>query len=390
MVVMGILRFVFLVGLSILLVGCDNPPTFQMMKGKASRADSCFMSTGVKYFKDGIPISGVNAEHVACITDLANKGDTQAQWILVHFYMRGTYVEPSPARYASWLRKLSDSGDVKAKELLAVAYYNGTGVQKNVNKSVEIFGELYEKGHINNPLIYNFALLTSNNPVQNWPIAKEILLKGLEDDEHWAYEHLPFIYLTDFYYPQDITKAMHFFEEGINRGINQFNIWLGLIYLSGNGVEQDYNKAEGYFNQTSFAEIYKLILEDVKAIRFSADRYDAYANDPMIAFRRGILFEAEGDYVKAFQAYKIAAKGNNYLAYKKIEEFINKKYVANTAVKQSRLQSEIERTREIFLNEIIVTQSIIMFLQTFAHNQDAIALELLEYYEKDIRVRNYL
>ncbi|MHC5224679.1 tetratricopeptide repeat protein [Ignatzschineria sp. LJL83] len=387
---MSILKFVFLMSFSILLVGCDNPPTFQIMKGNASRADSCFMSTGIKYFKDGIPISGVNAEHIACVINLANNGDTEAQWILVHFYIRGTYVEPSPAKYAFWLRKLSDSGDLKAKELLAVAYYNGLGVQRNANKSVEILGELYEKGHINNPLMYSLALLTSNNPVQNWPIAKEILLKELENEELWAYQHLPFIYLTDFYYPQDITQAIHYFEEGINRGLNHFNTWLGLIYLSGNGVDPDYSKAESYFNQTNFVEAYKLIVEDVKSTRFSADKYDAYANDPMIALRRGMLFEAEGDYVKAFQAYKVAAKSNNYLAYKKIEEFINQKYVANTAVKQSRLQSEIERTREIFLNEIITTQSIIMFLQAFANNQDAIALELLEYYENDIRVRNYL
>lgn len=375
------LRYMLLI---LIITACDN--TNSANYRTLSAANSCFMTTGIMTFQDGIPTSGITLEHFNCVKNLADNGDTEAQWLLVNFYKRGIFVKQSPVMSTYWIRKLAESGDITAKSLLATAYYNGEGVQKNIGKSIEIFSELYKNGNLTNPSIYNYILLTSDNPQKNWPIAKAILEEGLANNDDWAYQYLPLIYLNDFYFPQDIPLAINLFEEGIERGLTHFNVWLGLIHLSGTGVPISYDKAQKYFNQTNFVGIYNIFIEDLNSDDFSASRYQIYAQDPTASLRRGMLFEKEKDYRQAFEAYQIAAKSQNYFAYKRIEELINNKLVIAPNIDLQSFSFAMKDTKKIFIDEIIQTQSLILFLKAFANKKDPIALQLLEHYEQDIKV----
>lgn len=378
------LKFIVFPLLAFLINACDNTPSVQYGITPVSDTQACFMETGIMVFQNDMPISGVTTNQFNCVKNLANNGDQQAQWFLVNFYKNGITVRPSPTMQTYWLKKLEAGGDKEARNLLAMSYHKGIGVQKDTQKALE----LLEKSHSDNEIIdfsaYSYILLTSDNHKENWPIAKKLLTQSIQRNEKWAYHYLPHIYLNNIYMPRDIDRAITYFEEGISLGLTHYNVWLGLIYLSGTGVTKDYEMAEKYFEASDYSEIYNLILKDLQHHKTKPEDYIPHDQNPTVSFRIAMLYEADQDYKNAYHYYKKAALKNHFLAYKKMEELITNQLIEETSINLNKLSKVIENSKQDFLREIYLTQSFIMLLKAFKDAEDTIANQVLNYYEEAI------
>lgn len=65
-------------------------------------------------------------------TDLASKGDAQAQQNLGHWYINGYGVPKDSRAGFEWLLKAADQGDQLAQKYLAALYLSGTGVERDL------------------------------------------------------------------------------------------------------------------------------------------------------------------------------------------------------------------------------------------------------------------
>ena len=72
--------------------------------------------------------SGLAAESLSNLRQLAEMGDANAQYILARFYARGEGVPQDYAEAVRWYRKAAEQGSVRAQASLGLMYAKGEGV----------------------------------------------------------------------------------------------------------------------------------------------------------------------------------------------------------------------------------------------------------------------
>jgi TPR repeat protein len=77
---------------------------------------------------------------------LANQGDTAAQYNMSHYYNWGIHVAENPAKRIEWLRKAA-SAYPSAQLQLGLAYADGNGVAKDPSKVLKLIRKAASQGH---------------------------------------------------------------------------------------------------------------------------------------------------------------------------------------------------------------------------------------------------
>ncbi len=185
---------------------------------------------GVAYFQGDV-IERDFAKAGDIFTKTAEAGLAQAQYSLGLFYANGTAFERNEETAFSWFVKAAAQGHDKAQFEVAQRYYYGYGApQRDLAKAFEIFQQSAQQGNIKSQLLLGMMYGKGEAPEgKNYEKAAYWLEKAKDDRE----------------FP--IGKA-----------------FLGMMYLRGEGVQQDKEKGLQYLREAA-------ALGDETAIRVLRD-----------------------------------------------------------------------------------------------------------------------
>ena len=220
---------------------------------------------------------------------LAYEDDTDAQVMLGRMLEYGTEdVKQDFAEAISWYQMASDSGNVDGTCALGYFYLTGTGVEQDLEKAEELFDAAIEGGS-DNAYVGKARVIMASLPEafftdesdEDMDIADTEESEEVEistEDEEKAEEAYDYIYKAQIagdidgtYYlgyayehgigiAQDYKKAFDYYSRVTKSestdladqyAINLANTAVGLLYVEGNGVEADTEKAIEYFTAAS-------------------------------------------------------------------------------------------------------------------------------------------
>lgn len=89
------------------------------------------LSDGIAYYQ-----VGEYTKAFGVVKRFAERGDTDAQFLLSHMYHTGKGIDPDDVIAGKWLHKAAEEGHREAQFLMAQYYYHGTGgFEKNVTEA---------------------------------------------------------------------------------------------------------------------------------------------------------------------------------------------------------------------------------------------------------------
>ncbi|KGY14851.1 hypothetical protein PABG_12242 [Paracoccidioides brasiliensis Pb03] len=166
-----------------------------------------------------------------------------------------------------YLDLLSKKGDVKATFSLGKMYYEGSkNLKRNVRRAMRYFGLVAKKYWTKD------GKIISSHPV------------GIEKTAAKAAAHIGLMFLRGEGTEQNFEKALTWFQRGIPLGDPMCQHYMGLMYLNGYGVPKDGLKAAAYFKAASEQDF------------------------PASETRLGALFLDQGDVATATRYFELAAR----------------------------------------------------------------------------------
>lgn len=220
---------------------------------------------------------------------LAYEGDTDAMVMLGRMLEYGADdVKQSFTEAISWYQMASDSGNIDGTCALGYFYLTGTGVEKDLEKASELFDTAIEGGSVNAYVGKARTLLMERDISEDSEVADVIddsKKDSTESDEEdsiseedkaiydlfykaqiagdvdGAY-YLGYAYENGIGTPVDYKKAYDYYSRASKNNStdladqyskNKANVAIGLLYIKGNGVEQDSAQAIEYFEAASEA-----------------------------------------------------------------------------------------------------------------------------------------
>ncbi|KAK2784915.1 ERAD-associated protein [Emmonsiellopsis sp. PD_33] len=166
-----------------------------------------------------------------------------------------------------YLDLLAKKGDIKATFSLGRMYYEGSrNLKRNVRKAMRYFGLVAKKFWTKD------GKINSNHPA------------GIEKTAAKAAAHIGLMFLRGEGTEQNFEKALTWFQRGRALGDPMCQHNMGLMYLHGYGVPQDAMKAASYFKAASEQDF------------------------PASETRLGALFLDQGDVATATKYFELAAR----------------------------------------------------------------------------------
>lgn len=134
----------------------------------------------------------------------AQKGDTEAQFIVGGMYFQGIGTEKNPKEAFKWLYKAAKNGEStpKSQKILGQAFLLGNVVPQNYSESLQWYHRAAENG------------------------------------DHDAQNELAFLYYVGRGVEQDFKTSFEWFEKAARGGLSVAQYNVGIMWYTGNGVEQ--------------------------------------------------------------------------------------------------------------------------------------------------------
>lgn len=220
---------------------------------------------------------------------LADQGLPKAQARLGRMYQKGILVERQPEKAVAYYEKARAQGFPNASGALGFAYQRGLGVGKDAAKAYE----LYQEGVARNSSFAKAKLaqmyMEGEYIGTDYERAYELAYEASRQDPYgFANALMGEIYLKGYGVDQDFDKARGYFEKGVEKGNGRSYGKLGNMYIKGQGVDEDYHRA------------YTLLLAGAKRKNgFSMARLGHL-------YEKGLFVDEDEN--KAFQLYKEAAE----------------------------------------------------------------------------------
>lgn len=250
--------------------------------------------------------------------------------------------------YSVSFDKFSDAynlGDLRAGYYLAYSYLYGLGTSVNYEKTLEIANQCLEKNEYDLLFILGKLYHEGLGVSQNFDLAYENYTKSIKisnNDMAKAYSmnNLGSMFLLGEGVRKDIDKALEYFQKSAELGNDTAMLNLGLLYFNGELVDRDYQVAFEYFNNAAtkfngkslnmlgyYYEKGLLGNQDIsKAIECYKKSYEN--NFVKAAYNCARFFEngigVPTNYEEAFKLYKIAADADIPFALLKVSACYSK------------------------------------------------------------------
>ena len=264
----------------------------------------------------------------------ASQGQPYASYAVAQMYGKGEYVtktEDTAQRYykqalSGFLKIESDDmADDNLFYKIGAMYKNGLGTEKDIIKAIDYFKRSAEMNNKNGLYEYGKALLFGEHILQDKGKAVKLLEKAIKLENINAKRFLALEYISGEHLEHDTEKGFAMLTECADSGDAFACYKVGKIYLNGEIVLQDLDKAEKYLllaedNEYTQYALGKLYLQTEKYdIQKSVEYFEKSADKNMWSsyqLGRLYLFGSEGlekDKEKAVKCLtKSAEQGNEY------------------------------------------------------------------------------
>lgn len=205
---------------------------------------------------DGRGVEQDDARALALFTAAAEDGDARAQNNLGLMYARGAGVEQDYERAAGLFQAAADQGLAQALGNLAVLYENGFGVALNEAEAVRLYRDAarFDVTGLDG-LLANFgapwpARLAAFDPS---PDAAGRDAAAAAAGDPVARFALGYRFSTGAGRPVNFPEAARLYRASAEQGFAAASLNLGLLYIRGLGVPQDYVAAHGWLVRAAAA-----------------------------------------------------------------------------------------------------------------------------------------
>ena len=232
--------------------------------------------TGCRFYYDEKDVQ----KAVYYFTDAANNGDMDAQYILGTIYYRGELGTVDYKKAFQYFEMAAEQNDPDSENWLAWMYYNGYGVEKDIDMAIRWYEVAAKEGLADAQYSYGCLYHMEDNPKRDnnkalkWlkrakkrgdrradllmNIIKSSMSAGNKEDESeddYAEDELQSKYKTAVDYLKGSTDdlgiktAIGYLTETSAAGHGPSQMELGLLYMKGEHVEKDIEKAKEYLTQ---------------------------------------------------------------------------------------------------------------------------------------------
>lgn len=223
-----------------------------------------------RMYQLGIGVEVNNSVALDLFSKAANQNNAEAQNNLAAIFNNGIGVARNYKLAFNWYFRAIDNGSVTALYNIATMYETGLGVEKDLTLAFNYYAKAAEKGFSLAQYELGMMYLKGTAVDRNYALAKEWLDKSTHPEKYIA---LGEIYENGLGVKKDILKALHNYETAnildvvdgklnIERIISSLNInatrgdvssliLLASIYLNGEGVEKDNQKAVDLYKQAA-------------------------------------------------------------------------------------------------------------------------------------------
>ncbi len=271
----------------------------------------------------------------------ALKGNIFSQYSLGYLYYEGEKVEKNLDYSFKWYKEAAEKGFAPAQYALSYLYKNGEGCEQNTFKAYYWLEESADNDFEDAYYILGQSYLEGNSIDTNYKKAFFYLSKGVSKNDKNCFESLGDMYYWGLYVKEDKEKAFSLYDKSIEEGNISLYYKVGKLYETEDNIEKallNYYKghANGDIKSTQRLGIMYLNGEGVKVNKEKALRYINLAveeGDAHSIYIMGITLLYE-DRKKAIE-YLIEAyrKGSYYAAEVLAGEGI-KDYLSNKEIKE--------------------------------------------------------
>lgn len=183
------------------------------------------------------------AKALALFKSAAAKGEPRAQNNLALMYTKGDGVPRDYEAAVSWFSKAAAQGLASAMTNLGVMYDNGFGVTQDDAKAVELYRRAGRQGTVELEAVlaemglpYDARLA----PLPEGEVSAEGLRLAAEQGDPVAQFMLGHVHAHGLVGEPDLRAAARWYQKAAAAGLTSAMTNLGLLYLQGAGVPQDY------------------------------------------------------------------------------------------------------------------------------------------------------
>ena len=207
---------------------------------------------GSDTFKEGMSAYGRGdvATALEKFSQLGEKGDPRAQFVLGEMYEKGRGVAQDDTQAASWYRKSAEQGYAKAQNSLGIMYAMGRGVKQDGAEAVRWFSKGANQGYAFAQHSLGRAYALGLAGVQRNPVeATKWYRKAAEQGHALAQYHLAEAYASGQGVRRDDVEAASWYRKAAEQGQDDAPFKLGVMYASGRGVPRDYSEAAKWYRR---------------------------------------------------------------------------------------------------------------------------------------------
>ena len=199
-------------------------------------------------------------EAMACFKKAAEKGNAEAEYQIGKMYLYGYGVVVCEDVAAEWFLKSASNNYGDAQNILSLMYYTGQGVTVDYKKAEKWAVQALEKEeYVESTIVLGMLYYYGLGVTRNYTKAVELLQNVADDDKcgDIASELLFGMYLNGLGTPQNEDKAVTMYCNWKKVSETQAAYDVGMMFYQGNGVKQDYLKAEKLLKKASGDSLYR-------------------------------------------------------------------------------------------------------------------------------------
>lgn len=181
--------------------------------------------------------------------ELAEQGNSEAQYKLGYCYNGGRGVPKSSGEAAKWYRKSAEQGNAEAQNSLGDCYAYGDGVMSSYAEAVKWWRKSAEQGNSWGQYHLGWSYVRGEGVEQSYAEAAKWYQKSAEQGHAGAQSRLGLCYYNGQGVPQSYTEAVKWWRKSAEQDETRPKFWLGLCYYYGQGVMQSYAEAAQWFRK---------------------------------------------------------------------------------------------------------------------------------------------
>jgi TPR repeat protein len=185
----------------------------------------------------------------AYFKELAEKGDTKAQYQVGMFYFRGN----DSVHAKEWFGKSAEKLYPPALTYLALIYENGLAGTKDYQNAFQYLKEACDSGYADAQLEMGYYYMAGWGTKADSSLAEKWFRKAAAQDQPLAINNIAFAYLRGYMgLPKSAELALPYLIKAADMGVSKAQFEMGLLYQNGGaGLEVDTEKAFRWYDKAA-------------------------------------------------------------------------------------------------------------------------------------------